>query len=295
MKKNAILILANNLDFFKLFVENYPKELCNEFYQLIVVNETRIGDKTKDINKILDVSNIDNYKVFTSDLICDTFKKKVIDNDFVDDYTMSMNILALWFVKKHNKNIEKILLLDDDVILREGITNIFEEDHHLFKSNRLSAGPADFEKQSKHSKEVFEEWFKIFNIKFTNDWWKDYLKKYSNSGQRLIIMNKFNIERYEEKLIKFFESECFFETWVNRNTHTSWYFDERFETFFFFDDLNNDLNKSTFLVLTRREKFNNGTINKMLNSSIIHNATNSHKINVYNFMIENNIIKGEML
>lgn len=294
--KNAICILANNMDYFRLFIQNYPKELETNDFILIVINEIRIGDKTKEIKEILVKYNISNYKIFTSRKIVNLFKKEVLDNNFVENYTMSMNILSLWFIKKHSKLIQKVLLLDDDIILRPGIAFLFKTNHHLFKSNRLSAGMADFESQSANAKNIFNEWFKIFNVKFSQEWWKEkYLKRYANSGQRLIVLERIDINLYENKLINFFKSDLFYSAWMSRNTHTSWYFDERFETFFFFDDLNNDLNTSTFLILSRREKLTNASIKKMLRSSIIHNATNSHKKNVYNFMIENGIIKGEIL
>lgn len=294
--RNAICVLANNMDYFRLFIQNYPEELKTGDFILIVVNETRIGDKTKEIKRMLAESDIPNYNVFTSRKICDIFKEEVVDNDFVEDYTMSMNILSLWFIKRHSKVIQKVLLLDDDVILRPGIAQLFETDHHLFKSNRLSAGCADFENQSGNAKNIFNEWFKIFGVEFSQEWWKEqYLKKYANSGQRLIVLEKLDLSLYEKKLTEFFESDLFYFAWMSRNTHTSWYFDERFETFFFFDDLNDDLNASTFLVLSRREKLTSGSVRKMLRSSIIHNATNSHKKSVYNFMIENGVIEGEML
>ena len=147
--------------------------------QLIVVNETRIGDKTKEIKRILKKENIKSYRLITSDEVNKKLKKEVIDNGFVNDYTMSMNILSLWYIKKYMKDIQKVLLLDDDVILRKGISDLFISDIHLFKSNRLSAGLVDFEKQSQNAKNIYNEWIRIFNIDFSEDWWKNkYLKKY---------------------------------------------------------------------------------------------------------------------
>lgn len=293
--KNAILVLANNMNYLRLMVDNLPEEIKD--FDFIVVTETRIGDKTSEIYEILESNKDLKYKVFTSELINKKFKEEVIDNSFVDEYTMSMNILSLWFVYKHNKSIEKILLLDDDVILREGLNNLFETNHHLFKSNRLSAGSADYYQQSENARIVFEEWFRIFKIRFEEDWWKNiYLKKYANSGQRLIVRDKFDLKEYESKLIDFFKSDIFYQFWINRRTHTSWYFDERFETFFFLDYLNDDLKDSTYLMLTRPEKLNvDSAIRKMNKSVIIHNATNSHKSKMYNLMIKGKVIKGDLL
>ena len=293
-KEKAVLVLANNMNFFKLMVDNLPDSIDD--FTFIVVNETRIGDKTSEIRSILENSKCKDYKVFTSDLINQKFKAEVIDNEFVEEYGMSMNILSLWFVFKYNKNIKKILLLDDDVILREGFEDLFKTNHHLFKYNRLSAGPSEFSNQSSNAIAVYEEWFKIFDIEFSDDWWSNvYIKRYANSGQRLIVRKSFDLERYERQLKKFFESEVFLEFWRNRRTHCSWFFDERFETFFFLNELNDDLNKSTYLILTRPEKMNDGCIKKMKKSSIIHNATNSHKNKVYNLMIEKGVIVGDKL
>lgn len=292
--KNAILVLANNMEYFNLMVKNIPDSIKD--FDFIVVNETRIGDKTDRIKKILEESKISRFRVFTSDEINDKFKEEVIDNDFVDDYSMSMNILSLWFVYKYNSKIGKILLLDDDVILRDGFEKIFESDHHLFKSNRLSAGAAEFYGQSQNAIDVYKEWFRIFQIKFSDNWWKnEYLKKYANSGQRLIVRSMFDLDQYEKKLKEFFKSDLFYRFWIDRRNHVSWYFDERFETFFFFDSLNNELKDTTYLVLSKPEKLNDGSFRKMMRSSIIHNATNSHKKKVYNLMIERGIIQGDLL
>lgn len=295
VKKNAVLVLANNMKFFKLMVDNLPDSI-NEC-TLIVINEQRIGDKTGEIQKILENSKVENYKIFGSDLINRKFKELVHDNEFVEDYKMSMNILGSWFVFKFNKNIDKILLLDDDVILREGFERVFNSNHCMFKYNRLSAGMADFHRQSDNAISIFDEWFRIFDIKFTDKWWSEkYLKRYANSGQRLFVRNQFDIKQYEQKLTEFFESEIFFDAWRGRRSHVSWYFDERFETFYFFDILNDEMKDYAYLVLTSPEKMDRKAfISKVKRSSIIHNATNSHKDKIYNILIEEGCLVGDKL
>ena len=59
IKSKAIIVLANNLQFFQLFINNIPNTL-NDFI-LIAVNQTRIGDKTKQLNQILNKSIINSY------------------------------------------------------------------------------------------------------------------------------------------------------------------------------------------------------------------------------------------
>ena len=51
-KEKAVLVLANNMNFFKLMVDNLPDSIDD--FTLIVVNETRIGDKTSEIRSILE-------------------------------------------------------------------------------------------------------------------------------------------------------------------------------------------------------------------------------------------------
>lgn len=288
---NAVLVLTNKIDWFKLMAANFPASINN--FKLIVVNESRIGDKTKEIAHILKRSIVQDYEIISSNTINQKFKAKVIDNDFVDDYTMSLNIISLWYVYKYMPAIEKILLLDDDVILREGFDKVFESEKHLFYYSRLSAGLVDFNKYSENAKTIFEEWFRIFNVKFSMDWWQNqYLKRYANSGQRLIVKKNFDIKRYEHYLKEFFKSEIFHKFWISRRTHCSWFFDERFETFYFFNDLNNELRKTYnyLLVDVNPQKMAKSWFGRIERSTLFHNATNSHKRELYDMLIERGII-----
>ena len=87
-KEKAVLVLANNMNFFKLMVDNLPDSIDD--FTLIVVNETRIGDKTSEIRSILENSKCKDYKVFTSDLINQKFKTEVVDNEFVEEYFIAL-------------------------------------------------------------------------------------------------------------------------------------------------------------------------------------------------------------
>ena len=106
--KNAISVLANNLDYFRLMCNNFPDDISD--YAVVVFTETRIGDKTEELKQILRESKADKFKVIPSDMVIDKFKADVIDNAFVDEYTMGMNILMLWYLLRYSK-FEKILLL----------------------------------------------------------------------------------------------------------------------------------------------------------------------------------------
>lgn len=289
---NGILVLANNLNYFRFFVKNYPSEIKNDNYKLFVVNEVKIGNKLEELNNILENSDITNYVILSSETIYDKFKEDYLSNNFVDEYTMGMNILSLWYVKKYFEDVKKLLWLDDDVILNKNISKVFESDTHLFKTNRLSAGSPIFESQSKNSKNIYNEWFRIFNIKFSQDWWiNEYIKKYSNSGQFLVNLDKLDIKNYESKLCDFYRSDIFYTAWTNRRTHTSWYFDERFITLYFFDFLNDGLKKKAYLLLSKPEKLNSKAYENLKNFPIIHVCNNSHKMKTYQLLVKNGVIK----
>lgn len=280
----TIVVLVNNLEYFKFMCDHFPKNI-NDFY-FVAINEQRIGDKTKEIQKILEDSICNSFKVFGSDLILEKFKSEVINVPFVDSYTMGMNILQIWFVFKYLKGVDKVLTLDDDVILGcgEKLAGLFEEEHCHFQHCRLSAGLVDYDKNSENAKKVYESWWKCYDITWSEEFWKEYLFKYANSGQIFIVKDEFDLERYEEQLKKFFQDETFEHFWNERRTHCSWYFDERFLTLFFFDKLNNELQRKKYskLLLNKEDKFTETSLAKTVRSTaIVHVACNSHKKKVY--------------
>ena len=288
--KNVISILANNLDYFKLLCNNFPEDIND--YAVIAFTETRIGDKTKELKQILSESKAKYFKVIPSNKVIDKFKANVIDNDFVDDYTMGMNILMLWYLLKYSK-FEKILLLDDDIILGNGLKKLFNTKHSLFMPFRLSAGPSDINKNSENGKEIFKEWFSIFGKEFNQENYKNlYINKYMNSGQRLIVKNDINLEYYQSMLYKFFNSKVFYKFWKNRKSHVSFFFDERFEVFAFNELYNNGMKPFSFLLVSKFEKITQNDLKHISNATIFHNITRSHKDKVYKLLIENGVING---
>lgn len=292
MSKNAICVLANDIKFFKLMICNLPEDFKD--YALIVVNEDRIGDKTQTLQKILKMYNVKNYIILKATDIVNEFIKqnKLKTTKFINDYTMGMNILSLWFlIAKYNFN--KILLTDDDVIFFEGLKNVFSLNKNAYVTYRLSAG-LKYEKLGKTEKKVFEEWYKIFDLTLNKETHDAYIKNYLSSGQRLIVVKNINIKEYEKYLIKFFESKILFERWENRKVPTSGFLDERFETFFFLNKIEKDLLKDFVTIhCLGIEKTKDNDYYKFKNKTIFHNATKSHKKEIYKEMIKRGIIKGE--
>ena len=293
INENGVIVLANNMRFFKLLVKNIPETIngCT----LFVVNEVRIGDKTKQIEQVLMNSIIQNYVVISSQEINSKFKKDVIDNEFVQSYSMSMNILSNWYIFKYINGVQRLLFIDDDVLLRTGFQKLFEQNHNMFKYLRLSAGGVDFYKQSKNMQSYFEQFFRIFDIKFSEQYWRQrYLKRYISSGQWYSIKSLFDVVRYQSKLKQFFLCKVFFDLWNKRKSHTSYFFDERFLMFYFQNNLNDDLKRYVYIIINGPEKFVEYKEIKRLfkhkEYAIIHNATKSRKNEIYDILIEQKLI-----
>ncbi len=288
--RNAVVILANYMDFLEIMLDNYPSELYNT--DLVIINETRIGDKTTEIRTLLNKysSVVKNSIIITDADINDKFTE-VIDNEFVHDYSMSMKLLPLWYLMKFY-DYNKLLIMDEDVIINDGINKLFDTDHSLFKHYRMSAGPGEYNQLSKNVISLFEEFGRIFDFTFDADVYKNvYLKNYESAGQKLIIRDDFNLNKYEEKLKKFFESDLIHSFWLRRRVPTSYALDEKFETFFFLDVTNDDLKPSTYLIIGRPENTTDKQYIALKKYAIIHNATRSHKVKVYKRLMNCGLIK----
>ena len=293
IKSKAIIVLANNLQFFQLFINNIPNTL-NDFI-LIAVNQTRIGDKTKQLNQILNKSIINNYMIIPSQIINNKFKQDVISNQFVDSYCMSMNILSNWYIFKYINDIQKLMFLDDDVIIKNGFQKIFQNNYDMFKYIRLSAGKVNYNDQSKNVRRCFDQFFKIFNIKFSTEWWTNfYLKKYINVGHWYTNKKLFDINNYESKLKLFFQNKVFEQLWNNRKTYASFMFDQKFLFFYFINEINDALRPYTYIITNGPQTFTNLKEIKKLQRHpqyvIIHNATKSRKAQLFKILIDNGYI-----
>lgn len=287
--KNIIAVCANNLFFIESMFANLPE--LNDDIELILFNEDRIGDKTVELEKLCKKYNIKKYKVFKASFVTEKFKN-ICNNEFVEDYTMSMNILQLWFCFKFCKNVENILCIDDDVLLRHNFQDLFDENKTMFYYYRLSAGPKDFEYVSNYQKQILNEFAKINGFVFDKNFYeKEYLKKTISSGNFFVNKNEFDLMSYEKQLIKFFKSRIIYDAWQKRKKATSYFLDERFITFYFMKNFNRILNdkKVVLLIIQKTHKINN--FKAITNRQIIHFANKSWKHKTYKMLIDKNYIK----
>jgi hypothetical protein len=280
--KNAIVILANNYSLLQTQVDNLPELECD----YIVCAETRIGTDLEKISQILRTSVLNDQKILGTNVFIldsqDIVKEfsKIIETSFLHNYTMGMNILLQWYMHNYY-NYEKVIFTEEDVILTPNVENIFQEDHCLFYTWGMSAQCGIYDKLSRLVREYVDEWDKLFDLKLNSENYEDIWKNtHLSSGQRMYVRGTYNIKKYTDYLVKFFNSKVFEDRWLNRRTHRTGYLDERFEGFFAYktDILNNDIKPYTYLEIGKPEKANISKYNKIEKcKGIWHNATINQK------------------
>lgn len=257
----------------------------------------------KDTTPVIDLckqNGLVDFEVLDSTDMFDKFKQdiKLSTFDFFDSYTMSLNIIAQWYLLKY-KNYDKVLFLDDDVILNNGIEEIFNQDHSMFYKFRLSAGPATYEACSKKCLTVNTAFADIFDYTFNKDTYKEVvLDTHINGGQRLYCKSDVDIEKYEYYLKRFFENAALYDIWENRRHHCSWYLDERFEGYFAWKTgiFNNDMAKYAYVEVVNIYNPNNGVLANMpkykrIQKAVWHNATCGKKKDWISILVQHGLIK----
>lgn len=286
MGKKAICILCNNLDYLQAFVNNYNQK--DE--DLIIVNETRVGNKIEGIRRITKDNNV---IILDSKEIVLQFKKTVSDNVFVDEYTMGMNILAQWYVFR-NYDYEKVLFLDDDVLINDKIDELFEFDKSLFYKFRLSAGGKVYNENGPKYKLLIKAFGDIFDLDINEENYQEvWIGNHLANGQRMYTKNDYDFQYYEQTLKKFYENEILRALWNNRTLHTSYHLDEWFETMFAYKTgiINDELKTRTYIEMSDDKRVDFKKYNKINKCAIWHNATCSHKLNWLMKLKINKLIK----
>ena len=164
MNKNLVVILENNENWAKRTAANLPKKLRDTTSFLFII-EDRIGTTHSMINKIF--KNKFDYSIITSSEIIEYWDKTHTKSDFMHEDTLSSNILGLWYIKENYPDVEKVLLLDDDIILHNNFEDVFNFDNCLFyKSAFPNEMPKDIKTvTSKNLKTYWNEFLKVFNCK----------------------------------------------------------------------------------------------------------------------------------
>lgn len=251
--KKYIAILVNDVKLFEYMLNNIPDSIVEQT-RFILFNETRIGDKTKQIKKLADIKGI-KYRLFTTDDV-NSQVKKFVDTPFCDAYSMSLNILMVWFCFKFNQNINKLLVLDDDVLIVGDLDKVFTS-KSKFKSDPLAAlsmrtGLKSGSQNAIRLKQEFDDIFEIqTDIEILG-------KTYCNGGTKYYIREQFDIDLFEKYLTAFFQNEYIASVWENRRTFRTAFLDERFEQCLniVFDMHNFELDDFTELLNAKPDKIN---------------------------------------
>lgn len=272
---NCILIIGNDLYKLKILKTN----LKNINEDIVIVTDTRIHDNLEEIKKLFD-------KVITVDEINNKFKQ-LVNNDFVNNYTMSTKVLAIWYMMKYY-NYDNILHLDDDIIINN-TNNLFDNRSKFF---RFGFQAMSDRKASGKNLELLQNICSCFDLTFEGELW---YHSYINAGEMIFNKKEFDLDLYEKALINYFTNECIIEKWNHRKKYTTGFLDERFMTAFTIkSNINNDLlNKDVSLIFANINKISDKRLINYLKKSIIHLACNSHKYKLYNRLIDMKLIEGE--
>lgn len=282
---NYIAILVNDLEVFKYIVQNITLDKNN--YRFILFNDTRIGDKTKIIERLAKVNNL-KFRLFTDADVNDKLVE-VVDTQFVFDYSMSLNILMLWFCMKYCKNIDKLLILDDDVIIKGEILELFD-DRPKFMSDSLAGlnmfvGIRD---GNKKSIELYNEFNNIFDMNVDPHF---LYKNYMNGGVKYYVRRYIDMNEYELYLKRFFESNLIYEMWLNRRSYKTKFLDERFEQMLAIklNIQNHNMDKYAILVNQKKEKINFKMF-KTTKKKLFHVCNNQWKRQTFEKLVEMGVI-----
>lgn len=271
--KKAICILCNNTRYLQAFIDNYNQK--DE--DLIIINEVRIGDKTKEIKEIVKDKRC---IVISSEEVISKLKEQVVDTPFVNEYTMGMNILYQWYVFKFF-DYDKVIFSDDDVLYND-LEPIYNSEKSLFYIFALSAGGKTYDDNSSIYKNLIKSFCEVYDLDINKDNYREaWRNNHISSGQKMYVRNEFQLEEYEKYLKRFFENQYIRYLWTKRNRPQSYYLDEWFEGLFLYKTniINDELKKQKLVYLEIRNDnkidFNKYTKNK--ECCIWHNATCQHK------------------
>lgn len=211
MGKYAVCILCHNLHFLKVMFDNMPEQ--SEDITFVIVNDSRVKPLVKQIWDLMKGYDLPNKVYFLNDEKVNTFVKKDLKlsnsaKEFVDINTMCLNQnLPYYFMQKGANEFDKLLMLDDDVLINGNLLEIFNSKEPIYNYNGLTTGKGD-------NSDFMQEYLKIVNV--SREIWETHSL---NSGVRLYFLNN-NVHKqiYVDCLKQYFESEIlknYFKFWVD--------------------------------------------------------------------------------
>lgn len=288
---NTICMLVNNLDFFRIDVKNWPKEISDDY--VIIFTDTRLADITKEIKEILDdFDNKLSYKIVTTEMIHNKLSESFELSEFCKKYTMSLKILMPWFTFKYFKKADGCFFLDEDIILNEGINKLFDGNDKFYvdKMARFSQKHI-FEN---NNKKVIALWQELLDCFKTNKTPEETISMYTNAGHKLLYKKNFKLELYEEALHIFFESKNFEQIWDKRKSYRTQALDEKFDNAYLTAvGIKNDkmYENRNVLFLNYGKGLTDSTLIKSKQYQIVHICNGKYKNETYQRMIDLEVLK----
>lgn len=212
--------------------DNMPEQ--NKDITFVIANDTRVKPLGKEIQKLMKGYVLPNKVCFLNDVKVNNFVKANLGlsesgKEFVDLNTMCLNQnLPYYFMFASSRNeYNKLLMLDDDVLITGDLLKIFENKTPIYPGNGLSTG------RGMQEKDIFQEFLKLANVNY--DKW---ISHSLNSGIRLYFLkNEKHKNCYSDLLRQYFENKIFkerFSIWKNTGKGKTYAFfqDQFFENAF---------------------------------------------------------------
>lgn len=206
-----VCILCHNLFFLETLLKNMPEQ--DERISFCIANDSRVIDLQKQIKHVIKKYNFANKFYFVSNDKVNEFCKrdlKLSDDakNFIDINTMCMNQnLPYYFMFGSEKKFNKLLMLDDDMLITGDLMQIFE----LKKPAYLKTGFSTTGK-GMETDDLMQEFLEIAKVSYSK-----WITHNIISCIRLYFLeNAEHKKSYKDCMKKYFESKClkgYFEYW----------------------------------------------------------------------------------
>ena len=211
MGKYAVCILCHNLHFLKVMFDNMPEQ--SEDITFVIANDSRVKPLVKQIWDLMKGYNLPNKVYFLNDEKVNAFVKKDLKlsdsaKEFVDINTMCLNQnLPYYFMQKGANEFDKLLMLDDDMLITGDLMQIFELKKPAYLKTCFSTTGKGME-----NVDLMQEFLEIAKVSYSK-----WITHNIISCIRLYFLD--NVEHkksYKDCMKKYFESKClkgYFEYW----------------------------------------------------------------------------------
>lgn len=264
--KNVICILANNLELFKIVTNNLPENI-----NLFVINDTRLGDKINDLKAI--------YPNATY----------IRGNDMIDEFDFHPNVRRFALVLKlliptymfKHYDCDKVLLLDDDVIITDKIHELFDTYVNGMSALGMLEKPP-IKNDIRH--QLILKICELFNVEHIP------LLQSSNGG--IILFDRDTIDNeYKQAVIDYVSDALMTQALIDARSWSTYQLDEIFFSYFT-KRHNYPSMKLAKCVADAYEKIDWEKYGRYIkNKALFHIVNRKHKVDVFKDLVKLNYLK----